>query len=488
MNAWMYGGILVLGTFLSSVSQVMLKKSAMKTYASPLQEYLNPWVIGAYALFVLSTLMSVAAYRGLPLSMGPVLSAERGKRISDLKKIMILGAGIYQLPLIRRARARGLETLAVSPAGNYPGLAEADRVIDLDTRDREGILAAARRERICAIATTGTDVAMPALGAVCDALGLPGVSMEAALKATDKIRMKGAFRRGGVATTDFRAAASLEEALAAAEEIGYPVMVKIPDQSGSRGIARAADPETLREAWAYSRGATKAERILVEGFAEGTEFGVDAAVQGGRLRAVIPHEKRVYFSGRTGVPAGHLCPAAFPPAFLRKIREETERIVRALGLDNCAVNIDAMRTPGDGICVIEAAARCGGTGIPEVLSGYLGVNWYDVILDLALGREVNLPREEGAAPRAALSRMIISDREGTLTSLSYTAEGHPVSNGEYRGEGIQVTLNVAPGDPVRGFENGTERLGQAVFYGKSRQEILAAEADFLRSLRVETKA
>ena len=75
MSVWMYAGILVLGTFLGSVSQVMLKKSALKTYASPLREYLNPLVIGAYALFVVSTLMSVAAYRGLPLSMGPVLEA-----------------------------------------------------------------------------------------------------------------------------------------------------------------------------------------------------------------------------------------------------------------------------------------------------------------------------------------------------------------------------------------------------------------------------
>ena len=400
---------------------------------------------------------------------------------------MILGAGIYQVPLIRLARARGLETLAVSPEGNYPGFAEADRAVYLDTRDREGILAAARRERICAIATTGTDVAMPALGAVCDALGLPGVSMEAALKATDKIRMKEAFRRGGVATTDFRAAASLEEALAAAEEIGYPVMVKIPDKSGSRGITKAADPDALREAWAFSRGATEAERIIVEGFAEGEEFGADAAVQGGRILAVIPHEKRVYFSGRTGVPAGHLCPAAFPPAFLAKIREETERIVAALGLDNCAVNIDAIRTPGDGISVIEAAARCGGTGIPEVLSGYLGINWYDVILDLALGREVRLPREEGAAPRAALSRMIISDREGTLKSLGYTAEGHEVRDRDWTGEKIRVTLNAVPGQHVRPFVNGTERLGQAVFIGESRQEILRAEADFLRDVRVETE-
>lgn len=75
MSMWMYAGILVLGTFLGSVSQVMLKKSALKTYDSPLREYLNPLVIGAYALFVVSTLMSVAAYRGLPLSMGPVLEA-----------------------------------------------------------------------------------------------------------------------------------------------------------------------------------------------------------------------------------------------------------------------------------------------------------------------------------------------------------------------------------------------------------------------------
>ena len=75
MSSWLYGGILVLGTLISSVSQVMLKKAAMKDYDSHLREYLNPWVIGAYVLFLLSTLMSILAYRGLPLSMGAVLEA-----------------------------------------------------------------------------------------------------------------------------------------------------------------------------------------------------------------------------------------------------------------------------------------------------------------------------------------------------------------------------------------------------------------------------
>ena len=68
-----YAAILVTGTFISSISQVLLKKAAMKHYDSVIREYLNPHVIFAYALFFAATIASVLAYRGIPLSMGPVL-------------------------------------------------------------------------------------------------------------------------------------------------------------------------------------------------------------------------------------------------------------------------------------------------------------------------------------------------------------------------------------------------------------------------------
>lgn len=71
----LYSGILLIGVFISAISQVMLKKAAMKTYDSPIQEYLNPLVIFAYMLFVGTTILSILAYRGIPLSMGPVLEA-----------------------------------------------------------------------------------------------------------------------------------------------------------------------------------------------------------------------------------------------------------------------------------------------------------------------------------------------------------------------------------------------------------------------------
>lgn len=68
-------GILLCGVFIGSVSQVLLKKAAMCTYTTRYQEYLNPLVVLAYTLFIGTTLLSVLAYRVVPLSMGPVLEA-----------------------------------------------------------------------------------------------------------------------------------------------------------------------------------------------------------------------------------------------------------------------------------------------------------------------------------------------------------------------------------------------------------------------------
>ncbi|MBX9033624.1 SMR family transporter [Gordonibacter massiliensis (ex Traore et al. 2017)] len=71
----LYALIALFGVFVSAISQVMLKKSALKTHDSHLREYLNPLVVFAYALFVASTLLSTLAFRVIPLSMGPILDA-----------------------------------------------------------------------------------------------------------------------------------------------------------------------------------------------------------------------------------------------------------------------------------------------------------------------------------------------------------------------------------------------------------------------------
>ena len=70
-----YAVLILIGTFISSVAQVMLKKAARRQYASFWQEYLNPRVIIAYVIFFGASLLAVFAYRAVPLSMGPILEA-----------------------------------------------------------------------------------------------------------------------------------------------------------------------------------------------------------------------------------------------------------------------------------------------------------------------------------------------------------------------------------------------------------------------------
>ena len=65
--------IFLLSVLIAAISQILLKRSAGKQYTSKAIEYLNVRVIAAYALFFLSSLLTVLAYRGVPLSMGPVL-------------------------------------------------------------------------------------------------------------------------------------------------------------------------------------------------------------------------------------------------------------------------------------------------------------------------------------------------------------------------------------------------------------------------------
>ena len=70
-----YASFILIGTFISSAAQVLLKKAAMKEYCSVKDEYLNKNVIIAYITFVLATFLSIYAYKGIPLSMGAVLES-----------------------------------------------------------------------------------------------------------------------------------------------------------------------------------------------------------------------------------------------------------------------------------------------------------------------------------------------------------------------------------------------------------------------------
>ena len=81
--------IYILSVFISSVSQILLKQSANIKYESRIREYLNVRVIVAYGIFFLATLITILAYKKIPLSLGPVLETTGYFFVAVLSRIIL---------------------------------------------------------------------------------------------------------------------------------------------------------------------------------------------------------------------------------------------------------------------------------------------------------------------------------------------------------------------------------------------------------------
>lgn len=92
----LYSCLSLFGTFISAISQVLLKKAAMRKYDSKIKEYLNPLVIIAYGIFFAATLLTIWAYKVVPLSMGPILAA------TGYLYVTVFGVAIFKEKLNKR--------------------------------------------------------------------------------------------------------------------------------------------------------------------------------------------------------------------------------------------------------------------------------------------------------------------------------------------------------------------------------------------------
>lgn len=378
-----------------------------------------------------------------------------------MKKIMILGAGVYQVPLIKRAKEMGLYTVVVSIPGPYPGFAFADEVVYENTVDASAILNIALKMKIDGICTTGTDVAVITIGTVCDALGLKGVSEAGARIACDKSLMKKAYLAQGVRTAPCRYVPvdlPEDQLPALCQELGYPVIFKAIDSSGSRGITKVSSPADISRALAAVRAVTRHQEYLIERYLVGDEFGAQAFVQNGKLEFVLPHGDYV-FQGDTGVPIGHYAPYDLPE-LEQEIYDQTQRAVTAMQLDNCAINADFILCDGK-VYVLELGARGGATCLVELVGLYYGYDYYEKMLRVALGETVDFsPVNTVRVPNA--SHLILGDRDGVIVDLKNDNESNP--------DLIEVAFDYQVGDRVRKFCVGPDRLGHVIVIGDTLKQ------------------
>lgn len=394
-----------------------------------------------------------------------------------MKKVMILGAGIYQVPLINKAKEMGLHTIVVSPKGPYPGIELADTFLNIDTTDQNKILEKAIELDIDGILTTGTDVAMPSIGYVNDNLNLSGVSHSSAIICSDKIKMKQAFLENNVKTAEFRAVSSLSELNCAAQEIGFPVIIKAIDSSGSRGITKVDSEQDLLEAFNSALSVSKTSNVIIEKFLVGYEIGAQCVVVGDEVKTTIFHNDLVT-PPPICVPYGHSLPLELKPDLTRCAEKEVEAAIKSLKIESCVANVDLMICQGVPY-IIEIGARMGATCLPENMSIYTGLDFYTLLISLSLGIRPEIPSFYAKTANTAL--LIRAESSGVIKSIKI-----PQSVTEHPNL-VDISLDYNVGDYVKKFKVGPDRIGQLIVTGSTSKESDELALSLIRSIEIEVE-
>lgn len=320
------------------------------------------------------------------------------------KKIMILGASILQLPAIEKAKEMGLNVVVVdmNPKAigfNVSGI-EKEFVSTIDT---SAIVQAAKKHQINGIMTLATDMPMRSVAAVAQEMGLVGIDIDTAFRATNKAEMREALRKGNVPIPKFFKVRNEDEYRNIVKQFNVPFIVKPADNSGSRGIfevTNIADQELIQAAYNYCRPFSRGGDVVVEEYMDGPEVSVETLSIDGVCHVIQITDKMT-----TGAPhyveMGHSQPTKCSKEMADRIAKVAQAANQAIGIKNGPSHTEIIVTD-EGPKIVELGARLGGDNITTHLVPLsTGVDMVKCCIKIALGEKPDIEPKwnKGAAIR-----------------------------------------------------------------------------------------
>lgn len=390
-----------------------------------------------------------------------------------MKKLLIIGASILQLPAIKRAKELGFYVGVIDYNPNAVGIKLADEYFNVSTIDIEGVTRAAREFAPCGIMTLATDMPMRSIAAACSALGLPGISMDTAIKSTDKGEMIKAFEAHGVEHPWYFILKSPDELDRIIEKIEFPCISKPTDNSGSRGVMLIHNESELRDAVAYSSENGRSGGVIVEEYMRGSEVSVEIIVTEG-----VPHVLNVTDKLTTGAPhfveMGHSQPSRLGEGNLDKIRDLACRAVMAVGIKSGPAHVEIMLTE-NGPKMVELGARMGGDCITTHLVPLsTGIDMIEATMRLASGENCDI------APKFSKGSAIryFNAPNGKITAITGVDEAKAI-------DGVrEISFVKGIGDMSGDIGSSTDRIGFVIADGVDAEAAVNACEQAIKAIRI----
>lgn len=396
-----------------------------------------------------------------------------------MKKLLVLAAGILQVPVIKKAKEMGVYVVAADGDENAVGLKLADKAIVVNITSEEDMLRVAREEQVDGVIHPCSEVSMNVMGRINDELGLSGISRETAIRATNKHLMREAFEKYGAPSPKSMCFTDVEVAWGAfCTDFTGACILKPSRNSGSRGIAKISADIKMDEfarLFEISKNESRDKSVMLEQFVEGPEFSIEIIVWNGEVNVLTVTDKKTTEAPHF-VELGHNQPSCRTAEEVETLKVAAVAGVKALGVNNCACHAEAKLMDGKAY-LMEIGARLGGDFISTELTHLsTGIDMVAAAVDVALGIEPDLSVKE--EPKGACIRYFCP-KPGKLVSISnLEALDDP--------RVYKKKIYVQVGDMIPEVTSSLCRSGHVIVTEETPQKAIALAEKLITDVTMET--
>ena len=343
-----------------------------------------------------------------------------------MKKILLLGGSLQQIKAIETAKKLGLFTVLCDYLEDNPGQYHADKFYQISTTDKEAVLDVARTEKIDCIIAYASDPAAPTAAYVAEQMHLPGNPYRSVEILCDKEKFRNFQRENGFFAPRGCAYSDVSEALRDIEDgrFAFPAIVKPVDSSGSKGVSKIENIESVEAKLINAMSFSRKGRIILEEMVDtcGRQIVGDGFSVNGKL--IFSYFADHHFDERCRnpfVPVSGSFPCCLSPEMLRRVNEEIQRLLSMLDMRTAAYNFEVRIDHDQNIYLMEAAPRNGGNFIPEVIRYSCGLDLIEYSVRGAMGENITV--ESLREPQGFYSYYVVhSIMDGVLDHVEINPE------------------------------------------------------------------
>lgn len=308
--------------------------------------------------------------------------------MSFKKKMLLLGGGHAEIPLIQAAQSLGWYVITTGNDRRGLGHPYADKNVFVNYSDKDAMLELAKSEGVQAVCSGCNDFALLSTVYVCEKLGLPGHdSYATSLEIHHKDKYRALATRLGIPTPRALVVRSIADFEAAIAQLTFPIIVKPVDLTGGKGIHRAANTDEAREAYKDACSRTRQDHIVVEEFVQGSNHGFSAMLVKGKVAFAFSDNEQYYINKY--MVSGANSPSTSSNKTLAMLREYSERIAQELHLVDGILHIQYIERADGTPVIIEICRRPPGDLYIKFVKYATGVDYPKFIVQAETGEDIS---------------------------------------------------------------------------------------------------